>query len=94
MDSFIADKISTFLSEAGFVDIRDINYDVPIGSWGGSIGELYLDVQRLALPAVRVMITELTSVTTQEYKDNLALAFKEVEQFQVSTRFKLIYATK
>lgn len=94
MDSFIADKISSYLSDAGYVDIKDINYDVPIGSWGGEPGDMFLAIQRLALPAVKVMITELTDVTAEEYDDNLELAFKEVDQFQVSTRFRLIYATK
>ncbi|GAA5812060.1 hypothetical protein MFLAVUS_005509 [Mucor flavus] len=94
MDSFIADKISSFLSDAGYVDIKDINYDVPIGGWGGEPGEIFLAIQRLALPAVKVMITELTDVTAKEYDDNLELAFKEVDQFQISTRFRLIYATK
>lgn len=94
MDSFIADKISTFLSDTGYVDIKDINYDVPIGKWGGEPGELFLSIQRLALPAVKVMITELTDVTEIEYNDNLKLAFKEVDEFHISTRFRLIYATK
>lgn len=94
MDSFIADKISSFLSDAGYADIRDINYDVPIGSWGGEPGEMFLAIQRLALPAVKVMITELTDVTAKEYDDNLELAFKEVDVSQISTRFRLIYATK
>lgn len=31
LDSFIADKVSGFLEEAGYVDIKDMNYDVPIG---------------------------------------------------------------
>lgn len=94
MDSFLADKISTFLSDAGYKDISDISYDVPIGSWGGEPGELFLAIQKLALPAVKVMITELTAVTSQQYDDNLVLALKEVDEYQVSTRFKLIYAHK
>jgi hypothetical protein len=93
MDSFLADKISTFFSDAGYVDIKDINYDVPIGSWGGKPGEMFLAIQRLALPAVKVMITQLTPVTSAEYDANLELAFKEVDQFNISTRFRLVYAT-
>lgn len=31
MDSYIGDKISSFLQEAGFHGIKDINYNVPIG---------------------------------------------------------------
>lgn len=94
MDSYIADKISTFLSDAGYVDIKDINYDVPIGSWGGEPGEMYLAIQKLALPAVKVMITQLTPVTSEEYDGNLELAFKEVDECNVSTRFRLVYAAK
>lgn len=94
MDSFIADKISTYLSDTGYDNIKDITYNVPIGSWGGEPGEMFLAVQKLALPAVKVMITELTNVTSEQYDSNLELAFKEVDEFNISTRFRLIYATK
>lgn len=94
MDSFIADKISMYLSNAGYQNIRDINYDVPIGHWGGKPGDLYLAIQRLALPAVKVMITELTAITSEQYDENLAKAFEEVDHFNISTRFRLVYANK
>lgn len=94
MDSFVADKISTFLADAGYQDIKDINYDVPIGAWGDYPGKLFLAIQRLALPAVKVMTTELASVTSEVYDANMEEAFKEVDVFNVSTRFRLIYATK
>lgn len=32
LDSFIADKISGFLVDANFVEIKDIDYDVPLGN--------------------------------------------------------------
>ncbi|KAI7868679.1 S-adenosyl-L-methionine-dependent methyltransferase [Mucor mucedo] len=94
MDSFIADKISTYLLDAGYANIQDITYNVPIGSWGGEPGEMFLAVQKMALPAVKVMVTELTEVTSEEYDKNLELAFKEADERQISTRFRLIYATK
>ncbi|KAI8982041.1 S-adenosyl-L-methionine-dependent methyltransferase [Mycotypha africana] len=94
MDSFIADKISGYLQDAKFKNIQDINYDVPIGAWGGQAGELFLAIQKMALPAVKVMVTELTKVTDEEYEENLKEAYEEVEKYQVSTRFRLIYASK
>jgi hypothetical protein len=94
MDSFIADKISTYLSDAGYQDVGDINYDVPIGRWGGELGDMYLAIQRLALPAVKVMITELTPVTSEQYDENFSKVLEEVDHFNISTRFRLVYATK
>lgn len=94
MDSFIADKISSYLSDANYVNIQDIKYNVPIGSWGGVPGEMFLAVQKMALPAVKVMVTELAGVTSDEYDVNLEQAFKEAEEFQISTPFRLIYASK
>ncbi|KAL7311914.1 hypothetical protein PS15m_009624 [Mucor circinelloides] len=94
MDSYVADKISSFLANAGYQDIKDINYDVPIGAWGAYPGELFLAIQRLALSAVKVMITQLTSITSEVYDANMEEAFKEVDQYEISTRFRLIYATK
>ncbi|KAI8388510.1 S-adenosyl-L-methionine-dependent methyltransferase [Radiomyces spectabilis] len=94
MDSFIADKISGFLNKAGFVDIQDINYDVPIGAWGGEAGEMFLAIQKMALPAVKVMVTELTSITSVEYDETVEQAFKEADTHRVSTRFRQIYGRK
>lgn len=37
LDSYIADKVSTLLLEAGYVDIKDVNYDVPLGKFDGCV---------------------------------------------------------
>ncbi|KAI8367952.1 S-adenosyl-L-methionine-dependent methyltransferase [Choanephora cucurbitarum] len=92
MDSFIAEKIPGFLSDAGFCNIETVNYDVPIGDWGGELGKMFLAIQKLALPAVKVMVNELTSVTSEEYEANLAEAWEEFDTMKTSARFKLIYA--
>ncbi|KAI8890271.1 S-adenosyl-L-methionine-dependent methyltransferase [Backusella circina FSU 941] len=94
MDSFIADKISGFFSDTGFIDIKDKNYNVPIGTWGNETGKAFLEIQKLALPAVQVMVTQLTPVTAEEYEKTMKEAFEEVERYTISTRFRLIYAIK
>lgn len=94
MDSFIADKVSGFLLDTGYRNIKDINYDVPMGAWGGETGELFLKIQELALSAVGVMITKLNVVGNDEYYGNLKTAFDHVEHYKSATRFRLIYATK
>ncbi|KAI9251344.1 S-adenosyl-L-methionine-dependent methyltransferase [Phascolomyces articulosus] len=94
LDSFIADKVSSVLETAGFKNITDVNYDVPIGPWGDESGEMFLSIQKLALPAVKVMVTELTDTTVEEYDKTEEQAYKEALSHQVSTRFRLIYATK
>ncbi|KAI9305782.1 S-adenosyl-L-methionine-dependent methyltransferase [Cunninghamella echinulata] len=94
MDSFIADKISSFLNDSGFNDIQDINYTIPIGEWGGDSGKLYLSIQHLALAAVGVMVTKLTSVTEKEYKETLNEAFNSSKEYNISNRFRLVYGKK
>ncbi|KAI9314330.1 S-adenosyl-L-methionine-dependent methyltransferase [Dichotomocladium elegans] len=86
--------MSRFLEEAGFIDIKDTNYDVPIGPWGGDPGVVFLAIQRLALPAVKFMVTQLTPTTKEEYDNTVQEAFEDAMTHQVSTRFRLIYATK
>ncbi|KAG1440166.1 hypothetical protein G6F56_012027 [Rhizopus delemar] len=94
MDSFIANKIPNYLLDAGYKNVRDFDYAVSIGSWGGELGQLHLAIQKLALPAVEVMVTELTPITSEQYNVALEQAFKEVDQYKASTHYKLIYATK
>ncbi|KAI8070393.1 S-adenosyl-L-methionine-dependent methyltransferase [Gongronella butleri] len=95
MDSFIAHKIGWFLQDEGFKGVTSRNYDVPIGAWGGDIGKLYLAIQRLAMPAAGVMVTQLTSVTESAYKAAVEQALDEVmHKYECSTRFCLIYGRK
>lgn len=55
---------------------------------------MFLSIQGLALDAIKVMVTELTNVTADEYDTVVKQAFKEAETHKVSTRFRLIYARK
>ncbi|ORX49782.1 S-adenosyl-L-methionine-dependent methyltransferase [Hesseltinella vesiculosa] len=92
MDSFIADKVAQFLKDEGFVGIEEQDYSVPIGPWGGPVGDLYLAIQKLAMPAAGVMVTELTPVTENQYRQMVKKALDEVLHYQCATRFRLVYA--
>ncbi|KAL0074839.1 S-adenosyl-L-methionine-dependent methyltransferase [Phycomyces blakesleeanus] len=94
LDCFIADHISTYFQEEGLVKIKDINYSIPIGRWGGEFGDRFLAIQRMALPAIKVMVTELTSATGEEYEATMTQAFDETTSHQTSTRFRLIHGSK
>ncbi|EIE82230.1 hypothetical protein RO3G_06935 [Rhizopus delemar RA 99-880] len=87
-------KIPNYLLNTGYNHIQIFNYNVPIGSWGGELGKLHFDIQKLALLAVGVMVTHLTLIKYEEYVHNLEEAFKEFEEYRVYTLYKLIYATK
>lgn len=65
-----------------------------IGSWGGHVGKLYLEVLKLALPASRIMVISHTPVTLDQFNDNLGQVLLDAHHFQVSNRYKLIYAIK
>lgn len=73
---------------------KEVSNNNLLGSWGGELGQLHLAIQKLALPAVEVMVTELTPITSEQYNVALEQAFKEVDQYKASTHYKLIYATK
>ncbi|KAG0766676.1 hypothetical protein G6F57_003806 [Rhizopus arrhizus] len=82
MDSFIANKIPNYLLNTGYNHIQTFNYNVPIGSWGGELGKLHFDIQKLALSAVGVMVTHLTLIKYEEYIHTLEEAFKEFEEYR------------
>jgi hypothetical protein len=71
----------------------DINLYI-LGTWGNETGKAFLEIQKLALPAVQPMVTTLTSVTAEEYATTMNEAFKEVDRYNTSTRFRLVYAIK
>jgi hypothetical protein len=71
----------------------DINLHI-LGTWGNETGKAFLEIQKLALPAVQPMVTTLTSVTAEEYATTMNEAFKEVDRYNTSTRFRLVYAIK
>ncbi|KAF7720901.1 hypothetical protein EC973_005789 [Apophysomyces ossiformis] len=94
LDSFIADKISGYLQDAGYCNITDFNYNIPIGPWGGDVGRMFLAIQRMALAAVKVMVTELVHVTEEEYLNTMAKALNETNSYHPFTRFRLIHGVK
>lgn len=69
-------------------------YIFNLGPWDNDAGELFLAIQHLALPAVKVMVTQLVSVAEDEYDQTVQQAFDEANTGNVSTRFRLIYAKK
>ncbi|KAI9282562.1 S-adenosyl-L-methionine-dependent methyltransferase, partial [Sporodiniella umbellata] len=94
MDSFIAQKIPEYLKDTGYKQIESKDFTVPIGAWGGDLGRLHLKVQKLALPAVGAMITELAHIDSGVYRNTVEKALEEINRTQTSTRYKLIYASK
>ncbi|KAI7868757.1 S-adenosyl-L-methionine-dependent methyltransferase [Spinellus fusiger] len=94
LDCFIADHISDYFQKAGLSEIKDIQYTIPIGSWGGECGERFLAIQRLALPAVKVLVTELVGILPEEYERVMQRAFEEADTYETTTRLRLIHGQK
>ncbi|KAJ2959786.1 hypothetical protein NQZ79_g4750 [Umbelopsis isabellina] len=94
LDPQVARKVSAMLRTSGFNNVTDNLHQVPIGNWGGHIGALFLDVQKLALPAVISMVTQLGLAQRATFIKTMQEAFEDAPNYKTTCEFHLVCAVK
>ncbi|CAO3662825.1 unnamed protein product [Umbelopsis vinacea] len=94
LDPRIATQVAGMLQAAGFIRVSDKLRRIPIGSWGGTLGNMYLAIQKLALPAVMNMVIQLGVTTKDSFYNAMNSAFEESSEHYTSGDFHLICAVK
>ncbi|KAG2184078.1 hypothetical protein INT44_009093 [Umbelopsis vinacea] len=94
LDPTIATKLAGMLQDAGFSHVTDRLRRIPIGSWGGSLGDMYLAIQKLALPAVMTMVIHLGVTTKEAFRAVMSKAIEESSEHNTSGDFHIVCAIK
>ncbi|KAG2176477.1 hypothetical protein INT43_005717 [Umbelopsis isabellina] len=94
LDPQVARTVGAMLNHSGFTDVTDNLHQVPIGNWGGRIGALFLDVQKLALPAVMSIVLQLDLTQRPTFIKTMQEAFADAPNYKTSCEFHLVCAVK
>ncbi|CAG8562309.1 4396_t:CDS:2 [Ambispora leptoticha] len=95
MDVNIGIHLEGYLIKDGnFTNIHHETLDIPIGSWGGRLGQLISEDLRLGLGALKVPLASIMGITVKEYENLLENFEEEVNEYQTSWRQHRIYAQR
>jgi hypothetical protein len=70
------------MHEAGLINITKQPVTLPIGSWGGQVGELFAEDLRLANGSLQPLFTAVFNVSKEEVEKNTALMLEEFKSYQ------------
>ncbi|CAO3675371.1 unnamed protein product [Umbelopsis ramanniana] len=71
------------LADAGFVNVDGMRIKIPVGSWGGKLGEVFLDDVVSVYSSLRPIVQPILNCTDEQFQgliDNLPKENNEVKQ--------------
>lgn len=94
LDMSISQHIGTHLSNAGLKRVGTSMQLIPLGKWGGQLGEMgIMDILAIA-QGMTPLVTAVMHTTPEEY-DSLAMQMEqEVEQFHTTFTFHMAYGQR
>jgi SAM-dependent methyltransferase len=78
----VHDSIDTYLREAGLVDVHRHELSLPVGDWGGRIGQLMATDARAGLTRACEVLHAHSRLSPEEGVDLIQTASAELEQYQ------------
>jgi hypothetical protein len=74
--------IEKMMQKAGLADTAQAVYQIPIGSWGGKIGELYWQNYRAGVTGLSPIMAATCDVTQEEIQQLLDEVGKDIDRLQ------------
>jgi len=71
------------LADAGFVNVDGMRIKIPVGSWGGKLGEVFLDDVVSVYSSLRPIVQPILNCTDEQFQglvDNLPKENNEMKQ--------------
>ncbi|RUS34600.1 hypothetical protein BC938DRAFT_479547 [Jimgerdemannia flammicorona] len=78
----------------GFADIQHSQVSIPIGKWGGRLGELFAEDLRLLLQSVKHIIAPYMGMSIRQFDRNVEVMEREVEKYMPYSDFHTTVARK
>jgi hypothetical protein len=80
--------------EAGFVNIEGMRIKIPLGSWGGKLGELFMEDVLGAYKSLRPIVQPMLKYTDEEFQELLEAVPKENNEVKQEINLYLNWAQK
>lgn len=77
IDMTAGDQIGTFLRQAGLRDVQEIPLEIPLGPWGGRVGNLMLADAVAGARALEAPVVDLAHLATREQFQQVVAGMEE-----------------
>jgi hypothetical protein len=82
IDIFVVEKLDVLMREAGFTNVTKQTYILPIGNWGGRVGQLLAEDVRLGTESLEPLYTDILGIPREEVESTIASALEEFKSFR------------
>jgi SAM-dependent methyltransferase len=90
----VHDSLGRYLEEAGIVDVHSHAVTVPVGVWGGPLGELAATDFRAVFARLGELLVSRLGVPSEDVSDLRSMAHEEFERLHTSWAFTLVWGRK
>ncbi|GCE13524.1 class I SAM-dependent methyltransferase [Tengunoibacter tsumagoiensis] len=87
-------NIPTILQNMHLENIQVQGISLPVGRWGGRLGQMALTNTQSALTGMKPLICSSAGIAEEEYDQLLAKVYNEFEEYHSSLQFTISYAQK
>ncbi|RKP05322.1 S-adenosyl-L-methionine-dependent methyltransferase [Thamnocephalis sphaerospora] len=77
-------KVDRLMCEAGLVDVKATHVKIPVGSWGGTAGELFAKNARMANAILIPLLANTLGISREEMEQLAQQGEEEIERYHMS----------
>jgi hypothetical protein len=82
------------LDDAGFVNIDGMRIKIPVGSWGGKLGEVFIEDAIGSYKSLQPVVQPILGYTDEQYQDFIDNVPKENNEVKQEAHFFINWAQK
>ncbi|HYU75971.1 MAG TPA: class I SAM-dependent methyltransferase [Ktedonobacteraceae bacterium] len=94
IDVFLMARLPQLLQQAGLHHIRHRTYHVPVGAWGGRVGEMLKQDILASLPGIRAFVCTHASISLEAFDATVAALPGEWERCRTVYEYYLAYGQR
>jgi ubiquinone/menaquinone biosynthesis C-methylase UbiE len=94
LDMSISQRIGTLLSDAGLKRVGTSTQLIPLGKWGGQLGELAISDILAIVRAMKPLVTAVMQTASEEYDSLVMELEQEVEQYHTTFTFHIAFGQR
>ncbi|KAF9434288.1 hypothetical protein BGZ76_008269 [Entomortierella beljakovae] len=94
IDTSIVKSINTMMLSAGFVDVNVKEYHIPVGDWGGKVGQLWKQNMFAILDTVRPQLARTAKMSESQIQEIVNAMHQETYTYRAHQIVYAVYGKK
>jgi len=94
IDAMVSHRLGHILQTAGFNNITVQTVPIPVGNWGGRLGNMAITDVYYAIITMKPLILTSTGITSEEFDHALQSAIQECEHYRSLLHFHIAYGQR